>query len=171
MTKSSRQLETSHPPGRAADATLARSVVGLAQELMRRMVALAGDLASSSGLNSSDLAALRLLDAAADGGVAVNTLGSQLGLSSGAVTALVDRLEDHQLVRRTRDTSDRRRVLVVLAPKARAFGAEHLTPLLQAMHAATGELEEPELAAVERFLRLVLDAPVESTSGAGRDRT
>jgi DNA-binding MarR family transcriptional regulator len=170
MTKSSRQLE-SHPPGRAADATLAGRVVGLTQELLRRMVALAGDLASSSGLNPSDLAALRVLDAAADGGVAVNTLGSQLGLSSGAVTALVDRLEDHQLARRTRDTSDRRRVLVVLAPKARAFGAEHLTPLLQAMDAATRELEEPELAAVEHFLRRVLDAPAASTSVAAPDRT
>jgi DNA-binding MarR family transcriptional regulator len=122
------------------------------------MVTLAGDLASTSGLNPSDLAALRALDAAADGGVAVDTLGAQLGLSSGAVTALVDRLEAHQLVRRTRDSSDRRKVLVTLAPKAEAFGAEHLGPLAQAIHAATSELDEAELAAAERFLQLLLDA-------------
>lgn len=139
-------------------ASSAARVMGLTQELMRRMVALAGDLASTSGLNPSDLAALRALDAAAAGGVAVNTLGSQLGLSSGAVTALVDRLEGHQLVQRTRHPTDRRKVLVTLAPKAHAFGAEHLMPLLQAMQAATGELEDAELEAVERFLQLLLAA-------------
>jgi hypothetical protein len=48
-------------------------------------------------------------------------------------------------------------VLVTLAPKAQAFGAEHLKPLVRAMQTATGELDEAELAAVERFLRLLLD--------------
>jgi hypothetical protein len=38
-------------------------------------------------------------------------------------------------------------VLVSLAPKAQAFGAEHLKPLVRAMQTATGELEEAELAA------------------------
>jgi DNA-binding MarR family transcriptional regulator len=152
---------TAPPPPTAA------RVIGLSQELMRRMVALAGELASSSGLNPSDLAALRALDAAADGGVAVNTLGSQLGLSSGAVTALVDRLEGHQLVRRARDPSDRRKVIVTLAPKARAFGAEHLRPLLDSMHDATLQLEESELAAVERFLELLL-SPEPATADEAR---
>ncbi len=150
--------------GTRLEASSAERVVGLTQDLLRRMVALAGDLASSSGLNPSDLAALRALDAAAGGGVAVNTLGSQLRLSSGAVTALVDRLEGHQLVRRTRDPFDRRKVLVTLAPKARGFGAQHLKPLLSAMQAATAELDEPELAAVERFLQRVLDAHAPSTA-------
>ncbi len=151
------QTSGTQKPGTTGPSAAAR-VMGLTQELMRRMVTLAGDLASTSGLNTSDLAALRALDAAAAGGVAVNTLGASLGLSSGAVTALVDRLEAHQLVRRTRDASDRRKVLVTLAPKAQAFGAEHLRPLLQAMQTATGELQETELAAVEHFLQLLLDA-------------
>ncbi|HZG96837.1 MAG TPA: MarR family transcriptional regulator [Nocardioidaceae bacterium] len=158
MTDTDEQAQTTGMPTGGRQDGSATRVMGLTQELLRRMVALAGDLASTSGLNPSDLAALRALDAAANGGVAVNTLGSQLGLSSGAVTALVDRLEAHQLVRRTRDAFDRRKVLVTLAPKAQAFGAEHLKPLVRAMQTATGELEEAELAAVEHFLQLLLDA-------------
>jgi DNA-binding MarR family transcriptional regulator len=90
--------------------------------------------------------------------VAVNTLGAQLGLSSGAVTALVDRLEHHELVQRNRDPRDRRGVIVTLTPKAHGFGAQHLIPLAQAIQKATAELGDPELAAVEHFLELLLDA-------------
>lgn len=131
-------------------------VVALTQELARRMVALAGDLSAATGLNPSDLAALRALDAAAGDGMAVNALGAHLGLSSGAITALVDRLEHHALVQRTRDPHDRRRVLVTPAPKARAFGAEHLMPLMQAIQQGTAALGVAELAAVQRYLEIVL---------------
>lgn len=132
-------------------------VTALTQELLRRTVALAGELTTASGLNPSDLAALLALAAAAGEGIAVNTLGAQLGLSSGAVTALVDRLEGHELVRRTRDAHDRRRVLVTLAPRARSFGAEHLAPIARAVRSAVAELDAREVAVVERFLARVLD--------------
>ena len=150
--------EPTGPNGQGAGPAPAERVMGLVQELLRRMVALAGDLTASSGLNPSDVSALRALDEAAGGGVAVNTLGSRLGLSSGAITALVDRLEGHGLVERARDPDDRRKVLVVLTPKARSFGSEHLRPLGHAVRAATAELDEPETAAVEHFLRALLDA-------------
>lgn len=148
---------------RAATSPAAR-VMALTQELMRRMVALAGDLTATSGLNPSDVAALRALDAAAGAGVAVNTLGAQLGLSSGAITALVDRLEHHELVQRNRDPGDRRRVIVTLAPKAHAFGARHLRPLAQAIESTAAQLDEHELEAVEHFLDLLLDAHQHSAS-------
>ena len=158
MTERPPQVPGSHAEGSAGAAPAAR-VTALTQELMRRMVALAGDLTSASGLNPSDVAALRALDAAAGDGVAVNTLGARLGLSSGATTALVDRLERHGLVRRNRDPGDRRKVIVALTPKASGFGAQHLRPLAQAIQRATAELGDPELAAVEHFLELLLEAP------------
>lgn len=148
------------PPAedQGAAASPAGRVMALTQELMRRMVALAGDLTATGGLNPSDVAALRALDAAAGGGVAVNTLGAQLGLSSGAITALVDRLEHHELVQRNRDPRDRRKVIVSLAPKAHAFGAQHLMPLARAIQSATAQLDDSELRGVEHFLTLVLAA-------------
>ncbi len=90
--------------------------------------------------------------------MAVNTLGAQLGLSSGAITALVDRLEHHELVQRNRDPRDRRKVIVTLAPKAHAFGAQHLMPLARAIRSATAQLDDGELRGVEHFLTLVLAA-------------
>lgn len=149
----------------AKTSSAAARVTALTQELMRRMVALAGDLTASSGLNPSDVAALRALDAAAGDGVAVNTLGAQLGLSSGATTALVDRLEHHDLVRRNRDPHDRRRVMVTLAPQAHAFGAQHLLPLARAIQSATAQLDQRELGAVEHFLELLLQAHDPSPPG------
>ena len=148
------------PPAedQGAAAPPAGRVMALTQELMRRMVALAGDLTATSGLNPSDVAALRALDAAAGEGVAVNTLGAQLGLSSGAITALVDRLEHHELVQRNRDPRDRRKVIVTLAPKAHAFGAQHLMPLARAIRSAIAQLDDGELRGVEHFLTLVLAA-------------
>lgn len=150
--------EPTGPPPPGTGTPPAVRVTALTQELMRRMVALAGDLTASSGLNPSDVAALRALDAAAGEGIAVNTLGARLGLSSGATTALVDRLEAHELVRRDRDPQDRRKVLVTLTPGARAFGAQHLVPLARAVQAATAQVDDGELAAVEHFLELLLAA-------------
>jgi DNA-binding MarR family transcriptional regulator len=140
-----------------AGGTDASTVVELTQALMRQMVALAGAVADSSGLNPSDLAALRALDAAqAPGGVAVNRLGAALGLSSGAVTALVDRLERHGLAVRQPDPTDRRRTFVVLTPAAHNLGAVHLRPFGQRTRSAAAALTPAELAAVAGYLRAVL---------------
>lgn len=138
----------------------AQAVLALTQELMRQMVALSGAIATSSGLNTSDLAALRALDAAAhSGGIAVNRLGGALGLSSGAVSALVDRLERHGLAERRPDPDDRRRIFVVLTPAARALGAAHLRPFAERMHSAVAALGPEELDGVARYLRAVIGSP------------
>jgi DNA-binding MarR family transcriptional regulator len=52
-------------------------------------------------------------------------LAERARLSPGAITALLDRLEKKGLARRTRDTEDRRRVLVEVTPELRR-GAEQL---------------------------------------------
>ncbi|SDN70984.1 hypothetical protein [Geodermatophilus sp. DSM 45219] len=48
---------------------------------------------------------------------------------------------------------------MTLTPTASGFGAQHLRPLAQAIQRATAELGDPELAAVEHFLELLLEAP------------
>ena len=64
MSKADQQAQAAGPEvGDADTPPPAIRVMGLTQELMRRMVALAGELASTSGLNPSDLAALRALRA------------------------------------------------------------------------------------------------------------
>jgi DNA-binding MarR family transcriptional regulator len=124
--------------------------------MYRHAAAIAAEIASHSGLHPTDVNALRLLDTAAEGPLPVNTLGARLGLSSGAVTAVVDRLEAHGLAERVRDSTDRRRVLVGLGPAARKVGAEQLQPVAVRLQAAVAATDPAGLAAVERFLTLVL---------------
>jgi DNA-binding MarR family transcriptional regulator len=51
-------------------------------------------------------------------------LAERVRLSPGAITAVIDRLEENGLARRTRDTRDRRRVLVEVAPDLAERAAE-----------------------------------------------
>jgi DNA-binding MarR family transcriptional regulator len=51
-------------------------------------------------------------------------LAERAQLSPGAMTALLDRLERRGLARRTRDTKDRRRVLVEVTPELRQMASE-----------------------------------------------
>lgn len=141
----------------APDEATAAHVAGQVQALYRSASVLAARLAASSGLHATDARALELLDVAAASPLTVGRLGTQLGLSSPAVTALVDRLERADLVRRRRDLVDRRRVVVELTPTARRFGEEHLRPVQLRLGRAMAVLSADELATVSRFLTVLLD--------------
>ncbi|MGO9187353.1 MAG: MarR family transcriptional regulator, partial [Streptosporangiaceae bacterium] len=65
---------------------------GLERDRMR------GALASAAGISATDLDALEHLEA--DGPLTQRDLGDRLSLTSGAITMLVDRLEQAGLVRR-----------------------------------------------------------------------
>ncbi len=67
--------------------------------------------AAKAGLNASDAQALNLLQV--HGMMTPGKLAETMSLTTGgSITALIDRLEKAGLVRRVRDASDRRRVLV-----------------------------------------------------------
>jgi DNA-binding MarR family transcriptional regulator len=67
-------------------------------------------VAARVGLNSSDLECLDLLYLA--GATTAGRLAAHTGLTSGATTAVIDRLERAGFVHRRRDRSDRRLVFV-----------------------------------------------------------
>jgi DNA-binding MarR family transcriptional regulator len=102
---------------------------------------LAGDLVGAHqrqaevlGLQSSDLRCLQLVAAERD--ATAGRLAELLGLTTGAVTGVLDRLEQRGLVERVRDAEDRRRVLVRL----RESGGDDLAIVLDPLAAAVGEL-------------------------------
>lgn len=76
------------------------------------------------------LAILELLDAAP---LSVGALGARLDMDTGTITPLVKRLEGEGLVRRRRDPTDERRVLVDLTPRARAMDHD--------VRAVTGQIQ------------------------------
>jgi DNA-binding MarR family transcriptional regulator len=95
------------------------------------------------GIARNDLRCLNLLE---HGALAPRMIGERLGLTSGSVTALVDRLEQQGYVRRKPDASDRRAVLVEATPLARARLLAAYRPVGEAM-AKLGERYGGERAA------------------------
>ena len=83
-------------------------------------------VADAAGLNRTDMRIIDALDQ--EGPVPAGRLAEVTGLSSGAMTTALDRLERAGYARRARDTEDRRRVLVELTEQSQTvheFYAEH----------------------------------------------
>ncbi|WP_016909084.1 MarR family winged helix-turn-helix transcriptional regulator [Streptomyces xiaopingdaonensis] len=107
--------------------------------------------APEHGLHATDVQALSVvLDA--EGPVTPGLLRERLGLTSGAVSACLDRLERAGHIRRLRDDADRRVVRIEYAAGARAAARTHFRPLAEATERAHGRFSEDELAVVLRYL-------------------
>ncbi|HJR50159.1 MAG TPA: MarR family transcriptional regulator, partial [Gemmatimonadales bacterium] len=85
--------------------------------------------------------------------LAAGRLAELTGLTSGAITGVVDRLEEAGLVRRERDAEDRRRVIVhLVTDRARAIGRLY-QPLAQAMAELNGRYTADQLALMLDYTR------------------
>ncbi|MFF9851419.1 MarR family winged helix-turn-helix transcriptional regulator [Streptomyces litmocidini] len=127
---------------------------------------LGAEFAARHGLHPTDVRALiHLLDAERAGIRATpGWLGEQLRLNSAGTTSLVDRLERLGLASRSRDTADRRRVLLKVEEKATELGWAFFGPVIGEVVAVAEDFQAGELETVRRFLTAVLGA-------AGRARS
>jgi DNA-binding MarR family transcriptional regulator len=102
-------------------------------------------VADAMGINRTDMRCLDILDR--EGPMTAGRLAGATGLTSGAITSVIDRLERAGHVRRIRDTTDRRRVLVEMTPDsqrhAAAFYQGHMAEAERLYHRYT--LEQMEL--------------------------
>lgn len=73
-------------------------------------------VAEAAGVNLTDMRCLEILGL--EGPVTAGRLAEATGLTTGAMTTALDRLERRGYARRVRDTVDRRRVLVEITPLA-----------------------------------------------------
>jgi DNA-binding MarR family transcriptional regulator len=73
-------------------------------------------VADAIGLNRTDMRCLDVISR--EGRVPAGRLAAETGLTTGAITTVLDRLERAGYARRVRDPDDRRRVLVELTPEA-----------------------------------------------------
>jgi DNA-binding MarR family transcriptional regulator len=104
------------------------------------------------GINRTDLRCLDILDLA--GRQTAGELAAAMGLSTGAVTAMLDRLEKTGYVRRVRDPGDRRRVLVEPAELARERGWEVYQPFEEQTVPMFARFTDEQLSVVRDFLRI-----------------
>jgi DNA-binding MarR family transcriptional regulator len=73
-------------------------------------------VADAIGINRTDMRCLDVISR--EGPVPAGRLADETGLTTGAITTVLDRLERAGFARRVRDPDDRRRVLVELTPEA-----------------------------------------------------
>ncbi|MEV4896468.1 MarR family transcriptional regulator [Nonomuraea sp. NPDC055795] len=106
------------------------------------------------GVNRTDVRCLSRLTAR--GPLTASELAAGAGLTGGAATTAIDRLERAGLAERVRDTADRRRVLVHLSERGRAAVEEVWGPIAAEAQAGLRRYTVAELEVVETFLRLAL---------------
>lgn len=116
--------------------------------------------AARHGLGPTDLQALLAVMDAERGGdpITPGRLGEHLNLSSGSVTALIDRLERAGHIRRDRDTTDRRKIFLRYAERGAQVAVEFFGPLGRRSEAVMDQFTEGELQIVARFLRVMVNS-------------
>ncbi|MEV4245285.1 MarR family winged helix-turn-helix transcriptional regulator [Streptosporangium canum] len=122
---------------------------------LRRMTAefnrIAHEFAHEHGLHTTDVQALiKIFDAPSP--ITPSRLREELNLTSGAITACLDRLERAGHIRRVRDVHDRRVVHVHYLDGAQEFAAAFFRPLGRSTDNALRRFSPEELHAVAAFL-------------------
>jgi DNA-binding MarR family transcriptional regulator len=107
-------------------------------------------VARGFGMGRAEFDALDLIDEA--GALTPNQLAERLCLTSGATTALIDRLEKAGAVIRSPHPTDRRSVLLHLTVRSAHAGVERLSPYQEEIAAAARALSGPGRSAVGAFL-------------------
>ena len=122
-----------------------------ARELGARTVLFHEVVAERLGLNATALKCLDLVSQ--EETLSAGQLAELTGLTTGAITGVIDRLEEAGFVQRERDRHDRRRVII--RPRQERIRRE-IAPLYGAMSRAMTELaaryDDEELALVLRFI-------------------
>ena len=103
------------------------------------------------GINRTDGRCMDIIDR--EGPVAAGRLAEASGLTTAAVTAVIDRLEKAGYARRLGDPADRRRALVELTPLARERSGVIWGPLAE-LHQALAGYSVEQLELLRDFSRM-----------------
>jgi DNA-binding MarR family transcriptional regulator len=130
----------------------------LTQELNRQLryvsansVMFSQVVAEKVGIHSTDNECLDFL--ILNGPSTAGQLAELTGLTTGAVTAMIDRLEKADYVKRERDKADRRKVIVVPnEEKIYLKITPYVMPMGMAMDRLSQEFSEDELAIILKFI-------------------
>jgi len=104
------------------------------------------------GVNETDLRCVNIIENS--GGLSAGELAARAGLSAGAVTGVIDRLQRQGLARRVSDASDRRRVEVEVTPAFYRRAERIWGPMAADWHATLAErFTTKEIQLISDFLR------------------
>jgi DNA-binding MarR family transcriptional regulator len=142
---------SSDVPGNGRDTgAAAEAAVAACRRLHAAVDRLDQAAADSLRITRNDLRCLNVLE---HGPLAPARIAASLGLTSGSVTALVDRLETRGFVARSRDPNDRRALRVSLQPVGFETVGQLYLSFAEELRAAVRRLGATEGAALARHLR------------------
>ncbi|MEK0314947.1 MarR family winged helix-turn-helix transcriptional regulator [Cohnella sp. 56] len=130
------------------------------------------NVAAALGLYNNDYISVDLLRE--KGPITAGELSKLTGLSTGSVTALIDRLEKIGYVSRQSDPGDRRRVIIVPEYESKEEIANVYQPLHDAMIELAASYTAEELALISSFLGKagdVIEGQIERLGAAARTKS
>src|SRR5258708_2637370 len=110
-------------------------------------------VANKLHLYPTDFHCIQLLDQ--HGSLAAGELAKKLGLTSGATTAVIDRLTELGYVERTASDTDRRRIMVQLNPDNIQTMRLEYASIVKQVQDGLEQFSEAELDTIDRFLGIV----------------
>ena len=108
-------------------------------------------IAERMGVNRTDHRVLEILNRR--GAMTAGDLAHAAHLTTGAVTTVVDRLEEVGFVHRVRDTEDRRRVLIDRTVESTRTAMRYYQPFMSATFDSMNKYSTEELEVVRDFMR------------------
>src|ERR1700754_3538658 len=97
-----------------AHAALLQELEGAMRRSSAQGAMFAKTVADRAGISASDMDCMDFLNL--EGRMTAGRLAELTGLTTGAITGVIDRMEKAGFVRRERDDSDRRKVFIALVP-------------------------------------------------------
>jgi DNA-binding MarR family transcriptional regulator len=128
----------------------------LNRELSTMMVLFHSRIAEQMGLSGTDHKCLELV-LRSDEPLTAGRIAQLSGLSTGAVTGVIDRLERRGLVRRVRDPHDRRKVLVEVAEFDESQFAHFFQDAVDMTERVLARFTPDEWEVLERYSRALLE--------------
>jgi DNA-binding MarR family transcriptional regulator len=164
-------MQVKKPEGARRD-KLVQALNRAAREASGLGTLFAAAVAERMGVGHSDFECIDIITLR--GRMTAGELAAASGLTTGAVTGVIDRLERAGYARRERDPTDRRKVYVSILPKTLAEGMVYYGPFEQAISTLLERYSDDEIALfVDYFTRTkdVVFDQIETLKAAPRSKT
>lgn len=137
-----------------------RDVLRSVRALGDAMERMHGGMKADMAMNSTDLAALRMLVVREGRGetVSPHQVADHLRISTASTTKLLDRLAASGHIERRPHPRDRRARIVVLTEQSRSAFSRHFGERLRVMRGVADRYDDAELAVIARFLTELSDS-------------
>ena len=132
------------------NSALLESLTHRLQRYGMRSVLFQQNMAQKIGVSHTDLKSAEILNET--GPITAGELSKITGLSTGSVTALINRLEKSGYVKRERDQLDGRRVMIVPIPERQEQIKSHYQSLSMATKELCSAYNEQELILINQFV-------------------